>query len=144
MKNRTLLNLFLLGFTVLSCPSLSHAQATDPGRCFGPGCTPATEPRLATSAVMTADPGKCRGHGCKDLPGPSLRAASVVSAAVSGEERHHDIPSGLVHAAGPQTFDSGLTDCNIPFEQLPSMAPSCIAEPTEQGRRCEAYSRSQF
>jgi hypothetical protein len=49
------------------------------------------------------------------------------------------------HGASPQSFDSGLSDCDIPFDDLPTIAKSCIANPsTPTGRRCEQYSRSQF
>lgn len=48
------------------------------------------------------------------------------------------------HGAGPQTFDSGLTDCDISFEELATRAKSCIAGPTAADRRCEQYSLSQF
>lgn len=48
------------------------------------------------------------------------------------------------HGAGPQTFDSGLTDCDISFEELATRAKSCTTGPTAADRRCEQYSLSQF
>jgi hypothetical protein len=47
----------------------------------------------------------------------------------------------LVHGASPQSFDSGLDDCDAPFEQLPSCVKSATAS---SGDRCERYARAQF
>ena len=49
---------------------------------------------------------------------------------------------GLRHGASPQSFDSGLSGCDTPFDQLAT--PRCIEETKNSGRRCEQYSRSQF
>lgn len=48
------------------------------------------------------------------------------------------------HGGSPYSFDSGLTDCDIPFDELPTRAPSCTGAPPTDGRRCELYSLSQF
>lgn len=53
-------------------------------------------------------------------------------------------PQALEHGAGPQTFPSGLTDCNIAFEDLATRAKSCTTGKPAAGRRCEQYSSSQF
>lgn len=47
---------------------------------------------------------------------------------------------------GSATPDSGLTDCDIPFDELPARSPFCRgrADATQNGRRCERYSPSQF
>jgi hypothetical protein len=41
-------------------------------------------------------------------------------------------------------LDSGLRDCEIPFEQLQTKSPFCRASIYNHGRRCERYSISQF
>jgi hypothetical protein len=41
-------------------------------------------------------------------------------------------------------LDSGLTDCQIPFEALTARSPSCQNTVSFAGRRCEQYSPSQF
>lgn len=51
----------------------------------------------------------------------------------------------LRHGGSPASFDSGLTDCDIPFDQLATRAQSCTSNSGgDPGRRCEQYSRSQF
>jgi hypothetical protein len=40
--------------------------------------------------------------------------------------------------------NSGLEDCDIPFDQLRTRATSCTRDQPAAGRRCEAYSPSQF
>jgi hypothetical protein len=59
-------------------------------------------------------------------------------------ETGQTLPAGLTHGAGPDSFDSGLRDCDIPFDQLVQRAPSCQASPNDPALRCEEYSRSQF
>lgn len=41
-------------------------------------------------------------------------------------------------------LDSGLTDCEIPFEKLQSTSPHCTGGTHNSNRRCEQYSPSQF
>lgn len=40
--------------------------------------------------------------------------------------------------------DSGLTDCQIPFDALKTQSPNCQDKISLAGRRCEQYSPSQF
>lgn len=47
----------------------------------------------------------------------------------------------LVYGASPQSFDSGLDDCDFPFDQLPSCSTNTTSA---SGERCERYARSQF
>jgi Trypsin len=49
--------------------------------------------------------------------------------------------------SAPTSFldeDSGLTDCQIPFDALRARSPSCQNRVSLAGRRCEQYSPSQF
>ncbi|WP_158511661.1 trypsin-like serine protease [Bradyrhizobium sp. CCGE-LA001] len=67
------------------------------------------------------------------------------SVAISQREQPRSAAAAMPrHGAGPQTFDSGLTDCDIPFDELANRARSCTAGPAAAGRRCEQYSLSQF
>lgn len=104
--------------------SLSVAQAApnkqeivDPGRCVGPGCPATTARPAAAAAIPIVDP---------------------------GQEANESLPAGLRHGASPLSFDSGLRDCSIPFDQLVQRAPSCQSSPRDPAVRCEEYSRSQF
>jgi hypothetical protein len=50
-------------------------------------------------------------------------------------------------AAGATNFmdvDSGLRDCEIPFDQLREKSPACRSTALNGGRRCEQYSPTQF
>ena len=49
-----------------------------------------------------------------------------------------------MHGASPDTFDSGLIDCDIPFNKLQSESKACISTTPDSGRICQQYSRSQF
>jgi hypothetical protein len=77
-----------------------------------------------------------------DLPGPAAGAAApniVVTIAPS--------PQPAAPAAAPANFldaDSGLTDCQIPFDALKTRSPNCQNRISLPGRRCEQYSPSQF
>lgn len=48
------------------------------------------------------------------------------------------------HLGDPYSFDSGLKDCDIPFDSLKMAAGSCLLQPKSEGGRCEAYAASQF
>jgi Trypsin len=56
-------------------------------------------------------------------------------------------PAAPPPPAAPASFldaDSGLTDCQIPFEALKTRSPACQNRVSLAGRRCEQYSPSQF
>ncbi len=119
-------------------------QITFPGTCKGPGCARASD--VGTSGMPTGllasfkeivDPGNCVGVGCIQA---SATAASVTAASAPSAPA-----PALQHGAGPQSFASGLTDCDIRFDQLATQSKACTSGPsTDPGRRCEQYSRSQF
>jgi hypothetical protein len=78
-------------------------------------------------------------------PGSIIIVAPSPQAAEATASGPPPSASVLKHGASPSSFDSGLTDCDIPFDQLASRAKSCTAETASAtGRRCEEYSRSQF
>jgi hypothetical protein len=41
-------------------------------------------------------------------------------------------------------LDSGLRDCEIPFDELEQKSPFCKANPSGNGRRCQRFSYNQF
>jgi Trypsin len=55
--------------------------------------------------------------------------------------------AALASGASPLNFmdlDSGLRDCDIPFDKLKIKSPFCKKASYTNGRRCERYSHSQF
>lgn len=103
--------------TVAAQAAPSKEEIVDPGRCVGPGCPASAARPAAAAAVPIVDP---------------------------GHEVNESLPRGLTHGASPLSFDSGLRDCDIPFDQLARRAPSCQSPPSDTDIRCEEYSRSQF
>ena len=56
----------------------------------------------------------------------------------------HGAPSGGMSRMPVWLADSGLNDCDIPFQRLRAEAPSCRRGQRVSDRRCEQYSPSQF
>lgn len=75
------------------------------------------------------------------LPGTS---ASAPAAPAGGPAAVAAAPFVII--PGTEVADSGLTDCEIPFNELAKQSPFCRgrADVTQNGRRCERYSPSQF
>jgi hypothetical protein len=117
-----------------------------PGTPVGPGTLPATPgPRSAIdsvrdSAQAAVAPARISPQVADTIviADPSATIAQVAGVASAAAE------TPLKHGAGPQSFDSGLTDCDIAFDELATRAKSCTTRPGAAGRRCEQYSRSQF
>lgn len=89
-----------------------------------------------TNLPTIIDPGTCVGPKCP-------AGVAMAAAMVKGPPPTH-LAQALEHGAGPQSFASGLTDCNIAFEDLGTRAKSCTTGKPAPGRRCEQYSSSQF
>lgn len=82
-------------------------------------------------------------------PAPAKRSDTIAPTGARVAASAIPLPAAVVadtslkHGASPLSFDSGLTDCDTPFDRLATGA-NCTAGGTASGRRCEQYSRSQF
>lgn len=107
------------------------------GICRGPRCPPPDILMFAPEAG-TAPQGAAIGGRTRQFN----KAGAATLAAASKQKLVKS--TGLPHGAKPQSFDSGLDDCHIPFDQLPAKARSCTTEGAPPGQRCETFSASQF
>jgi len=133
---------------------------TMPGLCTGPGCStvvlpttggpsssstililPGNDPRtiVVPGTLVGPDPSPLGPRSATEAP-PAPPANSFASAVAQPIVPETALPRG----GSPLSFDSGLHDCDIPFDELATRAPSCATAPSADGRRCEQYSRSQF
>lgn len=147
------------GFVALLCTTIAFGQ-TNPqkpiingGDCVGPKCkkTASILQGLPDFNPQINDPGTCVGPRCpavaaigSESGGPFSASTGTIASGLSRVALTTPVPA-LTPGAGPQSFDSGLRDCPIPFDELRTRAPSCTTgKPSAAGRRCEQYSRSQF
>jgi hypothetical protein len=116
------------GAPIIVYPSAAGEVAA-PGRPYivypAPSAVPVQRP-------IIVDPGI-------GLPGTGTGAAPVT----------HIDGSSIPAASGvaPLSFldlDSGLRDCEIPFDELEQKSPFCRANPSGNGRRCQRFSYNQF
>lgn len=78
------------------------------------------------------------------VTGPGISVVSDITVASQEASGGPPAENQIAYGAGPQSFDSGLRDCDIPFDRLKTEAKSCTEGDLLEGRRCEAYSLSQF
>lgn len=121
-------------------------EITEPGVGVGPG-KPPNIPTIVLdfqrSSPVERD-AKAAGIGQpsqESWPGPAA-AESSEPASLTDSGPAFGIPVGLRHGASPQSFDSGLRDCDVPFDELAKRSPVC--KELGSGFRCEQYSASQF
>jgi Trypsin len=82
------------------------------------------------------DPGT--GTGAAVIVGPTITIPGTTADGSS-------IPTASgVSALGFIDLDSGLRDCEIPFDDIEKKSPFCKANPSVTGRRCERFSYNQF
>jgi hypothetical protein len=80
-------------------------------------------------------------------PNSVLTAARGMVVTITPDQGPAALPAPAIPIAAPASFldqDSGLTDCQIPFEALRAQSPNCQNKISLAGRRCEQYSPSQF
>jgi len=109
-------------------PGSSNPSMLSPAPVLGPMSEPPAVPNAPAGRGSSIKPGPT---GATATPAPDMSTQQVAAM------------SNLTHGASPVSFDSGLTDCDIPFDQL-AQTKSCALDTSASGRRCEQYSRSQF
>jgi hypothetical protein len=120
------------GPTIIIIPGPIPATPTEPA---SPAPSPPPAITVPAPAITTAPSGKR-----SDLV-PGASGATIVANAAAAQAASPAAPT-LKPGGSPLSFDSGLTDCDTPFDQLAT--PKCTADARVSGRRCEQYSRSQF
>jgi hypothetical protein len=129
--------------TTIAQAAPNREEIVGTGQCVGPGCPTPSASVTGASARPIVGAGRCAGAGC---PTSAARPNAAAAAPIvnPGQETNGILPARVTHGASPLSFDSGLRDCDIPFDQLAQHAPSCQASPIDPALRCEDYSRSQF
>jgi hypothetical protein len=118
---------------------------TDPGTDTWPTAAsiilPSSSGNSPTIIILSTTPQSTAAAGqLKLMPQINPPTITVPGTPVPGTPVATAAPT-LKHGAGPQSFASGLTDCETPFDTLTA---SCPKTTDGNGRRCEKYSRSQF
>jgi hypothetical protein len=120
----------------VGCGTVSPSSAaTSPGWPFGTRTETVAPNVTQLSAAPSTTPQAFTGTPAAPPPDEATRLVKVSNSSKPGGFEM------LVHGASPQSFDSGLDDCDFPFEQLPSCSKNTTSD---SGDRCERYARSQF
>jgi Trypsin len=116
--------------------------------------SPGTGVGVATTSSYLSYPAAVGTQGAPIIlyPNPAVTTApgiAGVNTSVGFAPGIHPDGTSIPLASGvsPLSFldlDSGLRDCEIPFEELEQKSPFCKAQPSGDGRYCQRFSYNQF
>ncbi len=143
------------GGTPVSSLILDPPAIIDPGTAVAIRAPSTTAGSPATSSPQLAGAGGSGVQVIITVPGEGtpvspagVQQAAALAAPVSGYRAIRPAAAApaqsLVPPFGYKDLDSGLRDCDIPFEELRTRSPFCKAGQYADGRRCERYAPSQF